>query len=184
MSSPTTEIQPKALYGGSFDPPTNGHLDVIERAARIFPQVEVHIAVNPAKTPYFPEERELEAPQRRLELLEKITEPLGNVAVGYSLSGFLVAYADDNDFTTMIRGLRTERDFGDEMTLLKMNKLIKPEIDTIYIPCDPAYEAVSSTAVKQIISGDPNGWQPVVAKIVPPAVLTALEERQAAVDRS
>lgn len=179
MSGVPSEVQPKALYGGSFDPPTNGHLDVIERAAQIFPHVEVHIAVNPDKTPYFPEERGLESPERRLELLREITEPIGNVAVGYSVNRFLVDYAEENGFTTMIRGLRTEKDFGDEMNLLKMNKLIRPEIDTIYIPCQPTYEAVSSTAVKQIIKGDPNGWQPIVAQIVPPAVLTALEDLHA-----
>src|ERR1700744_5865094 len=103
MSETAAELQPKALYGGSFDPPTNGHLDVIERAARIFPHVEVHIAVNPSKTPYFPEERGLEVPEKRLELLREITAPLGNVAVGHSAKGFLVRYAEQHGFTTLIR---------------------------------------------------------------------------------
>jgi pantetheine-phosphate adenylyltransferase len=174
MANPArAELQPKALYGGSFDPPTNGHLDVIERTADIFPSVEVHVAVNPGKTPY------LEI-NRRLELLEEITESLGNVTVGHSVEEFLVSYAAENDFTTLVRGLRTEKDFGDESNLLKINHLIRPDIDTIYIPCRPDYEAVSSTAVKQIIAGDPKGWEPVVAKIVPPTVLQALVARQAA----
>ena len=175
MANPGTEAQPKALYGGSFDPPTNGHLDVIERTARIFPQVEVHIAVNPDKTPFF-------STEKRLELLEAITRPLGNVMIGHSEERFLVDYAEENDFTTMIRGLRTEKDFGDEMNLLKMNKLIKPDIDTIYIPCQPTYEAVSSTAVKQIIKGDPIHWPEVVSQIVPSQVMDAIVERQAALE--
>lgn len=169
------DAQPKAIYGGSFDPPTNGHLDIIERASRIFPSLEVNIAVNPSKTPFF-------SAEKRIELLEGLVAPLGNVAVAHSSAGFLMRYAEENGFSTLVRGLRTERDFGDEMSLLKINHLISDSVDTIYIPCKPNYEAVSSTAVKQILAADDPSWHDVVSQIVPPTVLTAIEERQAAME--
>jgi pantetheine-phosphate adenylyltransferase len=176
MANLGNEAGPRALYGGSFDPPTNGHVDIIERTARIFPHVEVHVAVNPDKEPFF-------SAEKRLELLEEITEPLGNVAVGHSSSGFLVEYARENGFTTLVRGLRTDRDFGEEMNLLKMNKLISPEeVDTIYIPCKPNYEAVSSSAIKQILATEDPRWKEIVAQIVPELVLAAIIERQAAIE--
>lgn len=171
-----TDGQPKALYGGSFDPPTNGHLDVVERVAGIFPSVEWHIAVNPKKQPFFEVDK-------RIELMEGITDHLDNVTIGHSSSGFLVDYAQQNGFSTLVRGLRTELDFGEEMTLLKMNKLIMPkEVETIFVPCDPGYEAVSSTAVKQILAANSPNWKAVVSEIVPPLVMDAIVERQAGLE--
>ncbi len=174
MANSTGEVKPKVLYGGSFDPPTSGHLDIVRRTAKIFPHVEWHVAVNSKKKPFF------ETP-KRLELMEELTADLGNVAIGHSPDGFLMDYAHENGFSGLIRGLRTELDFGEEMTLLKINKLIMPEeVETIFIPCNPNYEAVSSSAVKQILDANSPNWKKVVAEIVPEPVLDAIVERQAA----
>lgn len=166
------ETGPKALYGGSFDPPTLGHLDLIERTAKIFPHVEVNIAVNPDKErPYF------EVPQR-LDLLREITADLDNVVIDHLPSGFLVGYAAQNGFLALVRGLRSERDLGAEMDLFKGNKMIAPEVDTIHLPAHPRLDLISSSLVKTILAANDPDWQRVVSGFVPAPVMDAIVAKE------
>ncbi|HEX5455974.1 MAG TPA: pantetheine-phosphate adenylyltransferase [Candidatus Saccharimonadales bacterium] len=172
----SAEVGPKVLYGGSFDPPTLGHLDLITKAAAVFPHVEVNLAVNPEKdNGYF------KIPER-LELLRAITADLDNVAVEHLPSGFLVGYAEKNGFAALVRGLRSERDFGSESDLYKGNRLITPNVQTIYFPSEPALDMVSSTMVKVILAANDPDWQRVVSQFVPEPVMDAIVAKETAAE--
>ena len=146
----------KAFYPGSFDPVTNGHLDVIERAARLFDEVTVVVMTNykkVGKTSFTEEER--------AELIRKCTGNIPNVKVDF-YDGLLVDYARDNDMTVCVKGLRVMSDFENEFQQAIANRHMNQDLDTVFLPCQDKNMFLSSSLVKQIalMGGDITGFVP------------------------
>ena len=151
------------IYPGSFDPITNGHLDVIERAAKLFDRVIVAVAVNSSKVPLFSKD------QRQEQITEAVAA-LGNVEVD-AFDGLLVDFARDQKAQAIIRGLRAVSDFEFEFQLALMNRKLEPEIETIFMMPHETYTFLSSKLVKEVaqLGGD-------VSAFVPPHVERALAD--------
>jgi pantetheine-phosphate adenylyltransferase len=149
------------IYPGTFDPFTNGHLDVLERAARLFDHVLVSVADNPDKGPLF-------SPDQRLELIRPNIAPFANVSVT-TFSGLLVDFAVEQHAVAIIRGLRAMSDFEFEFNMALMNRHLQPAVETIYVMPNEDYSYTSSHLVKQVskFGGD-------VGKFVPANVAQAL----------
>ncbi|WP_149359117.1 pantetheine-phosphate adenylyltransferase [Lolliginicoccus suaedae] len=130
-----------AVCPGSFDPITNGHLDVIERAAKNFDRVVVAVLVNPSKKGMF-------SVDERLELIRKVTEHLPNVTVD-SWQGLLVDYARQEGLDAIVKGLRAVSDFEYELQMAQMNKELTG-VDTFFTATNPVYSFVSSSLVKEV----------------------------------
>jgi pantetheine-phosphate adenylyltransferase len=150
-----------AIYPGSFDPLTHGHLDVIERGARIFHRFIVAILKNPEKKPTF-------SPAERLRLLRGVVKDLPGVEVD-SFSGLLVEYARARGASVLVRGLRAVSDFEYEFQMALMNRRLDAELETVFMMAREDYAYVSSRLVKEVASlgGDVSG-------LVSPAVHRAL----------
>lgn len=131
-----------AVYVGSFDPLTLGHLDIIRRGAHIFSQVTVGIGINPDKKPLFSSEE-------RLELAQKILAPLKNVRVD-TFHGLAVEFIRYCGAGVMLRGVRTLTDIETEFTMTLANRALDPEIDTVFLMASEKYTHISSTLIKQI----------------------------------
>ncbi len=156
----------KAIYPGSFDPITNGHLDVIERAARLFDTIIVAVAVNRSKKP-------LLTIEERQQLVQEATRHVGNVEVE-AFEGLLVDYVARREGQAIVRGLRAVSDFEFEFQLALMNRRLNTEIETIFMMPKDRYTFLSSSIVKEIASlGGP------IEGLVPDPVLTVLKERYA-----
>lgn len=153
-----------AIYPGSFDPVTNGHIDILEKTSKIFDKIIVAVIHNVYKQALFTLEE-------RVNLIEKSTRHLDNIEVD-CFSGLLATYLEDKNFCAIIRGLRTVTDFEYEMHMAMMNKKLIPGIDTIFVMSDTDYIFVSSSGVKEaaLLGGD-------VSSLVPPAVKDGLEEK-------
>jgi pantetheine-phosphate adenylyltransferase len=149
-----------AVCPGSFDPPTYGHLDVIERTAGLFEQVTVAVLVNPAKHGMF-------AVPERVDLLTEITRDLPNVRID-AFEGLLVDYCRDEGIDAIVKGLRAVSDFDYELQMAQMNHGLTG-VTTLFLPTSPTYSFVSSSLVKQVASygGD-------VSNLLPPPVADAL----------
>lgn len=132
----------KAIYPGTFDPVTNGHLDLIERAAELFEQVIVGVAASPSKKPLF----DL---TKRVEMITEITSHLDNVSV-QGFSGLLVDFAKDTDSSVLIRGLRAVSDFEYEFQLANMNRRLYPELESVFLTPAEENSFISSTLVKEV----------------------------------
>lgn len=152
-----------ALVPGSFDPPTNGHLDVIERCAGVFDRVLVAVAKNPSKEPMFTD-------AERVDMLEKLTVDWENVSVG-SFAGLLVGYASEQGIDVIVKGLRAMTDFDYEFQMSQMNRHLSG-IVTLFVATKAEYGYLSSSLVKQVA-----GLGGAVDKLVPPLVVEAIEER-------
>jgi pantetheine-phosphate adenylyltransferase len=150
-----------AVYPGSFDPLTCGHLDVIERAAKIFDLVTVAVVVNPQKRePLFSlDEREA--------MIRRSVEHLSNVQVDH-FRGLLADFVRHRQATVIVKGLRVVSDFENEMSTALMNRSLS-EVDTVFLPSDPRWSFVSSTLVKEVYNLGAD-----VADYVPPAVLSVM----------
>ena len=152
----------KAVYPGSFDPVTFGHLDIIERAAAIFDELTVSVLNNKVKTPLF-------SVEERVNILKEATKHLPNVKVD-SFSGLLIDYAKSQDIHVSVRGLRAITDFEYELQIAWTNrKLSGGELDTIFLTTNLEYAYLSSSSVKEIASfnGDISQCVPeFVAKLV------------------
>ena len=153
-----------ALCPGSFDPPTNGHIDVIERAARHFSTVIVAVIENPSKEPLF-------TTDERADLLNQAVSHLSNVDVA-SFDGLLVDYARERGVTVVLKGLRAVSDFEYELQMAGMNAALAAEVDTMFLSAKPAWAFLSSSLVKEVAryGGRVDGF-------VPPGVARALAER-------
>jgi pantetheine-phosphate adenylyltransferase len=153
-----------ALYAGSFDPPTYGHVDLVERAAKLFPQVIVAVGVNPARTPLFTLEE-------RMGLLRGILARHANVVVE-KFEGLLVDYGKKVGARVIVRGLRVGADFEYELQIAHANADLRPEIDTVFLPTRTSYGFISASLVREIASygGD-------VTRYAPPEVCAALKEK-------
>lgn len=153
-----------AIYPGSFDPITKGHLDVLKRAAGIFDKVIIAVLVNNAKKSFLPIED-------RLMLIEKSCDDIPNVEVD-SFDGLTIEYARKKGANILIRGLRAVSDFEYEMQLSQTNHALDPDINTVFLITKPKYNFISSSTIKEIakMKGD-------VSKFVPPPVAEYLKEK-------
>lgn len=145
----------KALYAGSFDPLTNGHLDIIKRASKICDELVIGVIENPQKTP-------LIDLQKRVKLIEDALAEVENVSVD-SFSGLLADYVNENKFNIVVRGLRSGSDFENEIAMAQMNaRLYKENVETIFLMTCPEYAFVSSSMVKEVASlkGEVEGLVP------------------------
>jgi pantetheine-phosphate adenylyltransferase len=140
-----------ALYPGTFDPPTNGHIDIIQRSLAIFDRVVVAIAVNVRKQPLFTTEE-------RMQLIREAISPRKNLEVD-AFTGLLVDYVRRRGARVVIRGLRAISDFEYEFQLAHMNRKLAPGVDTVFLPTTQENFYVSSSLVKEIASfgGDVTG---------------------------
>jgi len=132
----------KAIYPGSFDPVTNGHLDIIERAANVFDELVVAVAVNKEKNPLF-------SVEERVELLSKACRHLSNVTVDY-FSGLTVDYVARQEANVIIRSLRAISDFEFELQMALTNKRIDENIETLFMMTSAEYSFLSSSIVKEL----------------------------------
>jgi len=153
-----------ALVPGSFDPPTKGHLDVIERCTGIFDEVVVGVIHNPSKSPMFTAEE-------RISLLERCCTPWPNVRVA-SFQGLLVDFANEIGAKTVVKGLRAVTDFDYEIQMSQMNRHLSGEVVSLFVATKPEYGYLSSSLVKEVarLGGS-------VDDLVPPIVADALKER-------
>lgn len=152
----------KALYAGSFDPITYGHINIIERASKIFDSFTVAIVVNPNKKGFF-------TVDERLEIVKKVTEHIPNVSVD-KFDGLLADYVNSNGFAAVVRGLRTAADFENEMQMAQMNaRLYRGDTETVFLMTDPEYSFISSSTIKEVarLGGSVDGLVPeyVVSRI-------------------
>ncbi|TQV88954.1 pantetheine-phosphate adenylyltransferase [Aliikangiella coralliicola] len=152
------------LYPGTFDPITNGHLDLIERASRLFDKVIVAVARSRGKNPLFTVEQ-------RVELVELVVENIPNVEV-CGFSGLLVDLAKQKKANVMLRGLRAVSDFEYEFQLANMNRRLAPELESLFLTPAEQFSFISSTLVREIAALGGN-----VNEFVPAQVQSALEER-------
>ncbi len=150
-----------AVYAGSFDPPTNGHLDVLERAARLFPRVVIAVGRHAEREPLF-------TMDERLALLKTICAGLTNVEVA-SFDGLLIEYVKARGARVIVRGLRAATDFEYELQIAHANADLRPEVDTVFLPTRTNYGFISASLVREIAShgGD-------VSRYAPPPVCAAL----------
>ena len=158
-----------AVYAGSFDPPTNGHLWVMEEGAKLFDELTVAVAVNPQKNSTFKTEE-------RVEMLQDISRPFPNVRIGHFVNQYTVHYARHIGAQYLLRGLRDTNDYAAEQKLCIANRRIDPEIKTIMVSCPPELFDVSSSSVKGMVG--PERWQEAVARYVPDIVLIALHQKE------
>ncbi len=143
-----------AICPGSFDPVTKGHLDIIERSAKLFDTVIVLVMINPNKTPSF-------TAQERADFLRIATKNLPNVKVD-SYSGLLAEYAHNAGACTIIKGLRAVTDFEFEFQQALTNKKLNPELETMFVITEPKYMYLSSSMVRQVayFGGDVSDFLP------------------------
>jgi pantetheine-phosphate adenylyltransferase len=153
-----------ALYPGTFDPPTNGHVDLILRGSKLFEHLTVGILKNPVKNPLFTVEE-------RVEMLKEATHPLGNVSIA-TFDGLMVEFARRQGATAVLRGIRAISDYEHEFQMALMNRRLAPEVETVFLQPAGRYSFVSSRMVKEVFSfgGDVSG-------LVPPNVLKRLRAR-------
>lgn len=147
-----------AIYPGSFDPVTNAHLDIIERACSIFDQVIVSILINVGKEPLF-------STEERLEMLRKVISGWENVQLD-TFEGLLVDYAAAKNARIILRGIRAVTDYDYEFQMALMNRRMQPQIETIFLMPAEAYSYLSSSLVKEVcfLGGDVKGLVPAVVE--------------------
>jgi pantetheine-phosphate adenylyltransferase len=153
----------RAVCPGSFDPVTNGHLDIIRRAARLFDEVIVGVLVNPNKQGLF-------SVDERLTMLRDVVTGLDNVKVE-AFEGLLVDFCRDHDIDAIVKGLRAVSDFDTELQMAQMNASLSG-VETVFVPTSPEWSFLASSLVKEVarFGGDVSG-------LVPSEVLTRLTER-------
>lgn len=153
-----------AIYPGSFDPPTNGHLDLIQRGSKIFEELVVAILRNSEKTPMF-------SVAERLEMLRELTSDLSNVRID-TFDGLMVEYAKSIDASCVLRGIRAVSDYEYELQMALMNRKIEPTLETVFMMPADKYSYVSSRLVREVAqAGGP------VKGLVPEAVEQKLREK-------
>ena len=153
----------RAACPGSFDPVTNGHIDIIGRAALLFDEVVVAVGVNASKNRLF-------SPDERMDMLREAVEPWPNVKVD-GFSGLLTDFCQERDISVLVKGLRAVSDFDYELQMAQMNSSLAP-VETVFVPTSPEYSFLASSLVKEVATfgGDVSG-------LVPPHVLARLTER-------
>ncbi|MEU2227681.1 MULTISPECIES: pantetheine-phosphate adenylyltransferase [unclassified Streptomyces] len=155
----------RAVCPGSFDPITNGHLDIIARASRLYDEVYVAVMINKAKKGLFEVEQ-------RIELIREVTSEYANVRVE-AFHGLLVDFCKQRDIPAIVKGLRAVSDFDYELQMAQMNNGLSG-VETLFVPTNPTYSFLSSSLVKEVAT-----WGGDVSHLVPAEVLRALNERLA-----
>lgn len=147
-----------AIYPGSFDPPTNGHFDIIKRSAKVFDHLIVAVGANPVKKYFF-------SLDERMAMLEEIVSEYENIEVSH-FDGLLVEYAAKANAVTIIRGLRALSDFEYELELALMNRHLKRDVDTIFMMTDERYSFLRSSLVREVarLGGDISDKVPSVVE--------------------
>lgn len=153
-----------AIYPGSFDPITYGHLDLIERGSRLFSKLIVAILSNDSKEPLF-------SVTERMDMLAQSVKEYPNVEVD-SFNGLLVDYASMRGATALMRGIRAISDYEFELQMALMNRRLRPDIETVFLMAGEAYSFISSRLVKQVIGLGGN-----ISGLVPPLVEVRLRDR-------
>jgi pantetheine-phosphate adenylyltransferase len=151
----------QALFPGSFDPVTYGHLDVIERATKVFESIEVAVAVNATKSPIFTVEE-------RLDMIRELVKPFPGVTVA-SFEGITVEYMRKRGVKALVRGIRTFSDFEYEAALANANRRLAPEIETVFIMSSTEYSFISSRMIRELamLQGNLEAFVPAdVAKVL------------------
>ena len=151
----------RAVYPGSFDPVTNGHIDIIKRAARIYDTLTVSVLNNKTKSPLF-------SIDERVNMLKGVCSGLGNVRVD-SFSGLLADYIKENRIDVVVRGLRAITDFEYELQMAQTNRKLIPQADTVFLTTSLEYAYLSSTTVREVASfgGDISQFVPEeIAKLI------------------
>ncbi len=153
------------LYAGSFDPITNGHLDIIQRSSKLFDELIVLIAINTAKKHLFTE-------QERLSLVSEAVSGIDNIRVEILRDGLVANYAKEQNVTAMIRGVRNTTDFDYEFTIASANRTQNSELETVVLYSSDAYRYLSSSIIKEIAyyHGD-------ISTMVPANVAEAMHEK-------
>lgn len=154
----------KAIYPGSFDPITFGHLDIITRAAGLCDELVIGVLNNSQKNPLF-------SINERVSMITELTENLGNVSV-VSFAGMTIDFAKEQNADAIIRGLRAVTDFENEIQLAQTNKVLYPEIETLFLTTSLQYSYLSSTVAKEIASynGD-------ITQFVPESIIPLMQEK-------
>ncbi|QCQ03806.1 pantetheine-phosphate adenylyltransferase [Ligilactobacillus animalis] len=155
----------KAIFPGSFDPVTNGHLDIIKRSAAIFDEVFVVVLTNTAKKPMF-------SANERQSFIQKATEKIPNVKVLAKEADLTVNVAQELDAQIIIRSVRNTQDLEFEQNIAAMNKELAPKIETLILLTDPKYAFLSSTLVKEVAR-----FKGELGNLVPPIVQAALSKK-------
>lgn len=155
-----------AVYPGSFDPITLGHLNIIKRASRIFDKVYVCVAVNSSKKPHFTIEE-------RVDFVRRVTGKYGNVEVD-SCNGLLVDFARAHGATFIVKGLRAVSDFEMEFQIALLNKKLSPEIETVFLTADEKYTYLSSTIAREMAM-----YRADISRVVPREIAQDVLERLA-----
>ena len=147
-----------AIYPGTFDPITNGHLDLIHRASKLYQQLIVAVAVSRGKQPLFTLEE-------RVDLIQNVTAPFANVKV-IGFNNLLVDCAKQNQATVLLRGLRAVSDFEYEFQMAGMNRRLAPEIETVFLTPAEQYEFISSSMIREIaqLNGDVSSFVPILVQ--------------------
>jgi pantetheine-phosphate adenylyltransferase len=153
-----------AIYPGSFDPITNGHLDLIQRGSRLFDKLIVSILRNDNKEPLF-------SVEERIEMLREVVNVYPNVTVD-SFDGLLVDHAAELSATVMLRGIRAISDYEYELQMALMNRRLRPELETIFLMSHETYSFISSRLVKEVFGLGGN-----ITGLVPPSVEARLKRR-------
>lgn len=135
----------RAIYPGSFDPLTNGHLDIIARACELFDEVIVALLVNPGKQPLF-------SIEERIEILNEVLSPRFPQAVVETFSGLLVDYARARQAHAIIRGVRSNKDYEYELPMVLMNRRLNPQVETILLVASEDNSFISSSLIKEVFS--------------------------------
>ncbi|HEU4811555.1 MAG TPA: pantetheine-phosphate adenylyltransferase [Nocardioides sp.] len=155
----------RAVCPGSFDPVTNGHIDIIQRASKLFDEVVVAVGVNKSKNRLF-------SPEERIAMLEEVCSDFDNVTVG-GFEGLLTTFCQERDIHAIVKGLRAVSDFDYELQMAQMNASLA-DVETVFVPTSPAYSFLASSLVKEVATfgGD-------VSSLVPGFVHEQLVERLA-----
>ena len=154
-----------AVYPGSFDPITLGHLDIIKRTAAVFDKVIIGVLINKAKKPLF-------SIEERVELIKEVTKDIPNVEI-VSFNGLLIEFSDKMKADVIVRGIRAVSDFEYEMQLSQANSALCEDIKTVFLTTKPEYNFISSSTIKEILN---NGGD--ISKFVPKAVNDYLTRRK------
>ena len=159
-----------AIYPGSFDPITNGHLDLIQRGSRMFDRLIVSILRNDSKRPLF-------SVEERMEMLCEVVQVYPNVAVD-SFEGLLVEHAAARSATALLRGIRAISDYEYELQMALMNRRLRPDVETVFMMANESYSFISSRLVKEVF-----GLGGSITGLVPPTVEARLRRRMANLER-
>jgi len=153
-----------ALFPGTFDPPTNGHVDLIHRGSKLFGHLTVAVLNNPGKDPLF-------SVEERVEMLQEVSRGLENVSVA-TFDGLMVEFARQQGASAVLRGIRAISDYEYEFQMALMNRRLAPEIETVFLQPAGRYSFISSRMLKEVFTfgGDVTG-------LVPPVVLKRLRDR-------